>query len=291
MHQQECAEEEGTMTTKIEWVRNVDGTQGVTWNPVTGCTPVSEGCKNCYARRMARRLAGRYGYPEAPRHFDVTLHPERLEEPLHWRTPRTVFVCSMSDLFHSHVRFSYAAKLLEVIAQTPHHTYQILTKRPRRMKAFVEATEDLQYDRFDDLFPNVWLGVTAENQRAADERIPILLQIPAAVRFVSVEPMLESIDIGFGPDPNCIWCDGRGEWPADKSDDPEYIECECVTRNKFLNWVICGAETGPGKRPMELDWARSLRDQCQAAGVPFFFKKDSNGNRELDGQLWEEMPQ
>jgi protein gp37 len=283
------------MTTKIEWVRNADNTQGVTWNPVTGCTPISDGCKNCYARRMARRLAGRYGYPEAPRHFDVTLHPERLEEPLHWRRPRTVFVCSMSDLFHNHVRFRFVSDLLSVIAQTPQHTYQILTKRPRRMKAFIEATEDLQYDRFDDLFPNVWLGVTVENQRCADERREHFKHTPAAVKFVSYEPALGPID-----------------W----------------TGWEFVDQIISGGESGPGARPSHPDWHRATRDFCQENGIAYFFKQwgewlsssqwthadvamgyyslkskrirlDGDdlyrvgrraAGRLLDGQLWEEVP-
>jgi protein gp37 len=236
------------MSTKIEWTNE-------TWNPVTGCTPISPGCQNCYARRIARRLAGRYGYPEAPRHFDVTLHLDRLDQPLRWKKPRMIFVCSMGDLFHEDIPAPSAYKVFNTIAKSPQHTYQILTKRPTRMRNFVLSLEDLQFDNFYRLFPNIWIGVTICNA-AELWKITTLRDTPVAVRFVSFEPLLKPVD------PNL---DG-------------------------IDWVICGAETGPGKRPMELDWARLLRDQCIAAGVPFFFKKDSLGNRELDGRLWEQYP-
>lgn len=154
-----------------------------------------------------------------------------------------------------------------MIGKTPRHTYLLLTKRSERM---AEAIREIEYNLgtvFDFLFPNAWLGVTAENQKQADARIPVLLQIPAAVRFVSVEPMLGPVNVQD-------YLRGFGRFYGSTA----------------LDWIICGAETGPGARPMKLDWARSLRDQCQEAGVPFFFKKDSNGSRLLDGRLWEEYP-
>jgi protein gp37 len=218
------------LPTKIEWATE-------TWNPVTGCTPVSEACQNCYAKRMANRLRGRFGYPE-DEPFRVTLHPEKLDEPLKWKKPRRVFVCSMGDLFHEDVPHSAIQKVLYRVRMAKWHTFLILTKRPERMRAFF-----MQYYVTGHI-PNLWLGVTAENQARADERIPILLQIPAAVRFVSVEPMMGPVDLS--------WC------------------------NYTLDWVICGGETGPGARPMHPDWARSLRDQCQEAGTPFFFKSWGN---------------
>ena len=191
--------------TKIEWADSV-------WNPVTGCTPVSEGCERCFARRMANRLKGRYGYPKDDP-FRVTLHPDKLEQPLRWKKPRQVFVPSMGDLFHEDVDEKYIAKVLAICDLAREHTYMILTKRPSRMASLFND-EDFQFHvgwfqsqvvrEFGLPEPkeigswplkNVWLGVTAENQQRADERIPILLQIPAAKRFVSVEPMLELINI------------------------------------------------------------------------------------------------
>lgn len=229
-----------TTRTKIEWTE-------ATWNPVTGCTPISPGCAHCYARRMAKRLAGRCGYPAAPHEFDVTLHPDKLGEPLRWKKPRRVFVCSMSDLFHENVPFEFIRRIFRTMEFARAHTFQVLTKRADRMHEFVQwyASDRNTY------WPssNVWLGVTAENQEQADKRTPLLLQTPAAVRFVSVEPMLGLIEM------EAYW-GARPGWG-----EPE-----------GLDWVICGGETGPGARPMHPGWVRSLRDQCREAAVPFFFK-------------------
>lgn len=305
------------MPTKIEWVKNPDGTPGETWNPVTGCTPISEGCANCYAKRMAHRLRGRFGYA-ADEPFKVTLHPERLEEPFRWRKPRRVFVCSMSDLFHPDVPYEFVLRVLAVMAEVRQHTFQILTKRPQRMQEVlthptVAADVWLQTTRgVDDRtpewpLPNVWLGVTAENQARADERIPILLKTPAAVHFISCEPLLGPLVLR-----------------------PEWIELELqafgsngVKAFPRIDLVICGGETGPGARPMHPDWPRKLRDDCQAAGVPFLFKQwgeyspefdcktryenvhsgagmdepcpmyrvgKKAAGRLLDGQVWDQMP-
>lgn len=238
------------MTTKIEWADEV-------WNPVTGCTQITAGCRNCYAKRMARRLAGRYGYPEAPNHFDVTLRADRLDQPLKWKKPRRIFVCSMSDFFHTLVPLWFQAAILARIKRCPQHTFMILTKRPGQAVLFHYACG---WD-----YPNIWLGVTAENQEQADKRIPLLLQVPAAVRFVSVEPMLGPVDL----------------WRYHHYDPNDMRVCprprNIPTRYKRLRWVICGAETGPGARPMKPEWARDLRDQCKAAGVPFFMKAVSGG--------------
>lgn len=257
------------MSTKIEWTDE-------TWNPVTGCSKISAGCKNCYAERMAKRLAGRFGYPDAPNSFDVTLHPDRLEEPLRWRNPRKVFVCSMSDLFHPDVPKEFIWKVLEVAWKSDNHIFQILTKRPKRMR---HIYSDLCGNCLEDTPLNIWLGVTAENQETADERIPILLETPAAVRFVSVEPILGPVDL----------------WPYLQKDSPHF--------NHKLDWVIAGGETGPGARPPHPDWFRALRDQCAAADVPFFFKQWGGPHKKgwvivdelytgnvLDGDTWEQFP-
>lgn len=223
-------------STKIEWADR-------TWNPVTGCSPVSEGCQNCYASRMANRLHGRYGYP-ADHPFRITYHPDRVYAPVGWRKSSRIFVCSMGDLFHDEVRDNWLDDIMSVVSRCHTHTFMFLTKRPENMKK-----------RLAEYWPfrNLWLGVTAENQRTADERIPALLGIPAAVRFVSVEPMLGPVGLA------------------------RHFPHVHGKRNDLF-WVICGAETGPGARPMDIAWARSLRDQCREAGVPFFFKKDTGGD-------------
>lgn len=288
--------------TKIEWATH-------SWNPVTGCTPISEGCENCYARRMAKRLAGRCGYP-AVDPFRATIHPERLDEPFRWKKPRRVFVCSMSDLFHKDVPDEFVWKVFDVMFEAggDKHIYLILTKRPERMHKFIRNIED--WDSSEA--PHIWLGVTAENQQRADERIPILLQIPAAVRFVSVEPMLGLVDLtGIRFDRNTIMnvLEGCGINRLSPCQSIPNAFCEKI------DWVICGGETGPGARPMHPDWVRSLRDQCQDSGVPFFFKqwgefeylrqgaKNGDGKivahkvgkkragRLLDGREWNEMPE
>lgn len=261
------------MGTRIEWADEV-------WNPVTGCSPVSEGCRNCYAERMSKRLAGRCGYPrDEP--FRVTYHQDRLEEPVKWKKPRRVFVCSMGDLFHEDVKSQWLCKIFTVIFENPQHTFLVLSKRVRRMS---HALQFMGVNYRAEL-PNLWVGVTVENQRTADERIPFLLQIPAAVRFVSVEPMLEPI---------CL----------DKENDLSPWDC-CAEWLEYIDWVICGGETGHGARPMDPEWARSLRDQCVEAGVPFFFKQwgeweywegdyvkvgKKAAGRLMDGREWNEAP-
>ena len=245
------------MATKIEWTDE-------TWNPITGCTKVSEGCRNCYAERMSKRLAGRFGYPtDEP--FQVTLHPYRLDDPLRWRKPRQVFVCSMSDLFHDDIPPWFICEAWQVFRECPQHTFQILTKRPERAMGIITtyiASDQLGFDPLS----NAWLGVSVENQQAADERIPILLQIPAAVRFVSCEPMLGPVTLRE------IQHNGEVEIDALTGNHGVYRPLSGQSSQK-LDWVIVGGESGPGARPMHPDWARSLRDQCQAAGVPFFFKQ------------------
>lgn len=281
--------------TKIEWADTV-------WNPVTGCSKVSEGCQNCYAERMAKRLAGRCGYL-ADEPFRVTVHPERLEEPLRWRKPRRVFVCSMGDLFHRNVEPLFISRVFDTMAACRDSTFMLLTKRPHDAKVVIDdeipfwAGESFPGDsalsqalEFNDWpLPNVWLGVSVEDQRAADLRIPVLLKTPAAVRFVSYEPALGPVD----------W----SQWVFSAEIIHRYDEIMARFKEKQpppgsigrpvrLDWVIAGGETGPGARPAHTDWFRSVRDQCWAAGVPFFFKhfgewvSYDSGTHQAIGENW-----
>lgn len=283
--------------SKIEWT-------DVTWNPVTGCSPISPGCANCYAKRMSKRLAGRCGYP-ADDLFRVTLHLDKLDTPLGWKKPRRVFVCSMGDLFHDDVPEDMIGQVWLYATLAPQHTYLFLTKRPERMNDIftrIANTYPSQYPA-----SNIWLGVTAENQEQADKRIPILLQTPAAIRFVSVEPMLSPVDL----EEYLPIYDYRPTYEYYRMAYPELGE-KPILLKKGLDWVICGGETGPGARPMHLGWARNLRNQCQEAGEPFFFKQwgewkhinflDDGGEkfervgkkaagRLLDGVEWSEYPE
>ena len=249
-------------TTKIAWCASDDGTPGKTWNPVMGCTPVSEACEHCYARSIIRRFAGCKGWPASP--DTVTLFPERLQDPLRWKKPQRIFVCSMSDLFHEDVPAWFIDRVLEVIAACPQHTFMLLTKRTHNIeRKLYDVDEDAPIRELGggDYLPNVWLGVTAENQARANERIPLLLQIPAAVHFVSIEPMLGPVDI-CGP-----WWDWRYTY--------DYYKVIYPDAGPPIDWVIVGGETGPGARLMKAEWARSVRDQCQRVGVPFFMKQMS----------------
>lgn len=248
--------------TSIEWAEK-------TWNPISGCTPISEGCQNCYAKRMAQRLRGRCGYP-ADEPFRVTLHPDRLEEPLRLRKPSRIFVCSMSDLFHEDVPFEFIDQVFDVMATARKHTFMVLTKRPERLLEYARSrTRETGEGYLNE--GNVWLGVTAENQARADERIPILLETPAAVRFVSIEPMLGPIDLTTVPRPDNAYFRWRGETGC--ITDPEEPDDYVYWCKKGIHWVICGGETGPNARPMHPDWVWRLIDQCQAVGAPFMFKQ------------------
>lgn len=302
--------------TKIEWAEK-------TWNPITGCTKISPGCANCYAERMSKRLAGRCGY-DKDNPFQVTLHVDRLDEPLKWRKPQMVFVCSMGDLFHELVPFPQIKEIWNIMAKAQKHTFLVLTKRSKRMLEFTQWMAGADHISTAEWPRNVWLGVTAENQEKANERIPILLQIPAAKRFVSVEPMLGSVDLEDWFE-SSQFCNACGSVQLE-TDDTSCRRCGDIrTRpgKNGLDWVICGGETGPGARPMHPDWARSLRDQCVSAGVPFFFKQQGEwgytpyGNRKgmnpyesirlngdllfrcgkkfagrnLDGREWNERPE
>jgi protein gp37 len=238
--------------SKIEWTEH-------TWNPVTGCTKVSPGCKFCYAELLARRLQrmGANGYANG---FRLTLHRSRLLDPLRRKKPTIWFVNSMSDLFHERIPFGFVDQVLATIRETPHHRYQILTKRVERMA---------EYFRDRNAPANVWLGTSVENKKHGVPRITVLRGIRAPMRFLSIEPLLEDL--------------GNFDLSG-------------------ISWVIVGGESGPKARPMDPVWARAIRDQCDEAGVPFFFKqwgsygqdgvrraKHANG-RKLDGRIYDCIP-
>lgn len=293
------------MSTTIEWTQR-PGTKGETWNPVVGCTKVSQGCRRCYAetlhdRRHKGYLDGKLQHlPQYAKPFrQVQLMPQRLSLPLSWTKPRTVFVNSMSDLFHEDVPTAYIQAVLSVAASCPQHTFIILTKRAARMREVVRALQwrvGLWVNPFEGgtpcllshwcvptaegqalpagwVPPNVWLGVSVEDQKAADERIPHLLHTPAAIRFLSCEPLLGVVDVGRYL-PATIECRTAmtlvSQRELDNMPPREAINVQVLP---LIDWVIAGGESGPGARPMHPDWARALRDQCAAAGVPFFFKQ------------------
>ena len=231
-------------TSKIEWTES-------TWNPVTGCTKISPGCANCYAERMAKRLhaMGQYNYRNG---FQVTCHEHTLEQPLKWRSPRTIFVNSMSDLFHKAVDEAFVQSVFRVMNQAHWHRFQVLTKRDRRL---VSMAPSLMFSE------NIWMGVSVENQKAKS-RISSLRKVAASVRFLSLEPLLGSL---------------------------EELDLEGI------HWVIVGGESGPGARPMHEAWVWEIKEQCDAANVPFFFKQWGGVNKKksgrlLDGQVWNGFP-
>lgn len=262
--------------TKIEWATRV-------WNPITGCSPVSEGCRNCYAARFAQRLAGRYGYP-AVNPFQVTFHEDKLMEPLRWKKPQRVFVCSMGDMFHAAARREWIDDVLEVMAATPQHRYLMLTKRPENMREKLYGITPYYACRElggGDYLRNLWLGVSVENQETT-WRVKSLLEIPAAGYFVSVEPMLGRVNVSKYL--SCRGCGTRKRAALPTG----AVDC-CPEATGMLDWVICGAEQGAGKRPCD-HWAiERLCSDCIYAGVPFFGKRDSAGNaifpREIPADL------
>lgn len=272
--------------TNIEWT-------DATWNPIRGCSRVSEGCRHCYAESVAHRFSGA-GLPyEGLVQFDsdgkstgkwngqIKFVEDHLLDPMKWKAPRRIFVNSMSDLFHENVTDEMLDRIFAVMALCQQHTFQILTKRPKRMLEYLnQVSEERDMRRWinvsveimldagkpgepDEMIsdagwplPNVWLGVSVEDQKAADVRIPLLLQPPAAIRFLSAEPLLGPVDLHkalyIGPE-------GGHEY--------------AYSTRQMLHWVIAGGESGPGARPMHPEWVRSLRDQCKAADVPFYFKQ------------------
>lgn len=266
----------------IEWT-------DATWNPVKGCSRVSAGCDHCYAMRMARRQdvpGGAYegltrtGKNGVDWSGIVRLDEKVLDAPLRWRKPRRVFVNSMSDLFHPALSDEAIDRVFEVIAMTPRHTFQVLTKRPERMAAFVARWLGDGAGWKRNVIPTLWLGVSVEDQAAADARIPWLLRTPAAMRFLSCEPLLSCVDLTewLGGDTwTRLGAHARrtghawGEWVTNA--EAGCLECDEPWPAGGLDWLIAGGESGPGARPMHPAWMRSLRDQCQAAGVSLFVKQ------------------
>ncbi|MDP1738877.1 MAG: phage Gp37/Gp68 family protein [Caulobacter sp.] len=276
--------------THIEWT-------DATWNPITGCSVVSPGCTNCYAMRLAggrlKHTASRQGLTTPSKagpvwNGQLRFNAAELVKPLSCRRPRKIFVCAHGDLFHASVPDAWIDQVFAVAALSPQHTFQVLTKRAERMRAYVTDPDtpariidaalrmkalprDWQWP-----LPNVWLGVSAEDQARADERIPALLATPAAVHFLSAEPLLNAIDLT-----EIRWaksCDCPDSDPTlNALDGTVYCAGCCEGHERLnigtLNWVIVGGESGPGARPMHPDWARQIRDDCAAAGVAFFFKQ------------------
>lgn len=239
----------------IEWT-------DATWNPVTGCNKVSPGCKHCYAETFSERFRGVPGHP-FEQGFDLRLWPQRVELPLRWRTPRRIFVNSMSDLFHERVPDEFIAAVFDTMQQAHWHHFQVLTKRPERMARFL-ASRSHALGELRDTHPNVWVGTSVETQRYVG-RAEIVASIPAAVRFLSCEPLL-------GP-----------------------LELQDVLGTSGINWVIAGGESGHGARPMDIEWVRTIRNQCRKARVAFFFKqwggaRKHETGRMLDRRTWDQMP-
>lgn len=232
-----------------------------TWNPIAmRCDPVSEGCKNCWHLTLSNRLSKNPMISEdrqkAYAGGEPVLIKKELDAPSKLRKPAIIGVQFMGDLFHADIGYEIQASIFVEMMLNPQHTYLVLTKRPENMLSFLENFIYMGGYWFDvpvKYHPQIWLGCTCENQQTADERIPILLQIPAAVRFVSIEPMLSQVDLS-----DFVW---------------EHDNRDGLSERDALDWVIAGGESGPKARPMHPDWARSIRDQCRSAGVPFFFKQ------------------
>lgn len=292
--------------TKIEWTDS-------TWNVITGCSPISPGCANCYAAQLAgtrlKNHPSRKGLTKEVNGKpawtgEVRFNEEWLTLPLRWKKPRRIFVCAHGDLFHENVPDEWLDKIFAVMVLAHQHTFQLLTKRPKRMQAYIQdmaagnRQEAMSRHSFyvnrsvlgvacemragveGGILRNVWLGVTAENQEQANKRIPLLLETPAAKRFVSIEPMLGPVNFLL---------------TLKKSDAPERGKPDLGMHAlrgipgvlKGLDWVICGGESGPNARPMHPDWVRSLRNQCQDAGVPFFFKQWGEWRPPEDGEEYD----
>ncbi len=232
--------------SKIEWT-------GVTWNPVTGCTKLSPGCDNCYAERMAMRLKTMEKQKRYKNGFEVTCHPDLLDMPLKWKKSKTIFVCSMSDLFHKDVPVSFIRSIFSTMNRAPQHTFQVLTKRPKRLYSLRNS---LNWTK------NIWVGATVENSNYF-HRIDRLREVPANIRFLSIEPLLG---------------------PMRKMN------------LSGIDWVIVGGESGPGARPMEEKWVINIKIQCVRHGIPFFFKQWGGTNKKkagrlLRGKVWDQMPE
>lgn len=273
--------------TKIDWVDK-------SWNPVSGCTKVSEGCRHCYAERYALRFWGERKFT------DVLCHPAKLYEPEKVRKPSRIFVNSMSDLFHEQVPDDFIRLVFQAMGRSPWHTFFILTKRARRMCELIAAFNnelDFFYDAWwgeksDPIMkflPNVWIGVSIENQAAANDRIPWLLKTPAALRFLSVEPMLGPVDLHKIEGDQVSWnvLTGTRFTYTDKG------SAMMLLHQGQIDWVICGGETGRDARTMNPNWVKDLLGQCTEVRVPFFFKQWGGGRVKehlIDGAEWRQWP-
>lgn len=258
--------------SKIEWT-------DATWNPITGCKVVSPGCTNCYAMRLAggrlRNHPSRAGLTDHSKagavwNGQVRFNADWLDQPMRWKRPRRVFVCAHGDLFYEAVPDAWIDRVFEVMAQSRNHVFQVLTKRADRMRDYVLARLG------GEPLPNIWLGVSVEDQARANERIPALVQTPAAVRWLSAEPLLGPVDL------NRVWATKSGAycWDCLRTHfDPSAAGCGPI------DWVVAGGESGPGSRSMLPAWPRALRDQCARAGVPFFFKQWGQWSPTVDGAL------
>ncbi len=239
----------------IEWTN-------ASWNPVTGCTGISAGCKNCYARTIAERFRGIPGHPYE-NGFDLRLWPNRLGIPLSWKKPRRILVNSMSDLFHEKVPFKFVDQVFRTMRVAKWHQFQILTKRPERMKAYLDRRVD-KWGSLEKSSPHIWLGTSVESEEYIF-RAEILASIPCAVRFLSCEPLLGPLDLSH------------------------------ILGQVLINWVIVGGESGMRARPMKKSWVNDIRKQCCDAGIPFFFKQWGGKNkkaagRRLANRTWDEFP-
>ncbi len=226
------------------------------WNPVTGCTKISEGCVNCYAERMATGWLQGFNNARYKNGFELTLHHDLIEQPLHWRKSRTVFVCGMSDFFHDGIPDEFIVKMFEVMKKSPQHRFLFTTKRSERLRK-------MDSEGLLEWCDNIWAGVTVENMKRRN-RIDDLLSTGAHLKYLLVEPLLEEVDLSQSL--------------------------------KNIDWVVCGGESGPKARPCEVEWVRKVRDDCITAGVPLYFKQWGGNARkkagnELDGKFWHEYPE
>lgn len=308
--------------TQIEWTQR-PGTVGETWNPTTGCNKVDRGCKHCYAEVMHRRLMkmGQEKYSQ-PFLGGAVEHPDTLEIPFRWTKPRTVFVNSMSDLFHANVSFEFIDRVFQVIDRTPQHTYLILTKRPEIAARYWQYMNRFNIgQRLWHPPRNLWIGTSVNDQKSADLRVPLLVELEASIRFISYEPATGPVNL----EP---WLGTHWRVPVG-GDVPLQLRPRKLVQG--IDWVICGGESGPHAQPMHPDWPRAIRSQCTGAGVPYFFKQwgqwlpityqgeqgtvinftpgkneflfnvpyrlqnmvrtRKKSNNELDGQLWQQFPQ
>lgn len=243
--------------SKIEWTDS-------TWNPVTGCTKISPGCKYCYAEVIAERYRGVANHPYE-QGFDMRLWPQRLELPLRWKKPRRIFVNSMSDLFHPYVPDEFIDGVFETMREASQHQFQVLTKRPERMSEYMKSYDE-KMGPIAERHPNIWLGTSIETEKYM-ERARVVSKLSSSVRFLSCEPLLGPLDLS-----SVLGGEHRG-----------------------INWVIVGGESGPRSRPMKEEWVTEIRDQCERAEVPFFFKQWGGTNkkkagRTLENRTWDEYP-